>query len=143
MTTVAEQVDALKDLSLHDLRTHFEQVYGRPHPPYLRCDLLRKAVAYKIQEDAQGGPNAALRDRLEKLGAELRRDGKIKVRRVPGIKPGTTLLREWQGETHKVTVTKDGFYYRETCYRSLSVIARLITGTRWSGPTFFGVKGRA
>ena len=143
MTTVDEQVDALRDLSLHELRARFEQVYGRTHPPYMRRDLLRKAVAYKIQEAAQGGPNTALRDRLQKLGAELQRDGKIKVKRVPGIKPGTTLLREWQGMTHKVTVARDGFYYLETCYRSLSVIARLITGTRWSGPAFFGIKERA
>ena len=141
--TIEEEIRGLQKLSVGDLRIRFLELYGRPHPPHIRRDLLQQAVAYRIQEVAQGGPDLAQRDRLARLGDELKRDGRIRVRLGPGIKPGTRLMREWQGETHVVTVTAKAFHYDGNEYRSLSVIARLITGTRWSGPAFFGTKDRA
>ena len=101
---------------------------------------------YRLQEKAYGGLSAATRKRLRALAAEIEADPDADFLEVPRIKPGARLIREWQGETHKVTVTEDGFVYAGQRYKSLSEIARLITGTRWSGPLFFGLKsgsGRA
>ena len=94
-----------------------------------------RAVAYKIQERMFGGLPASTRRML--LGESV-------AARTPGpsrqVGPGTVLLREWQGTTHQVIVGEDGVLYRGQRYRSLSKVARLITGSRWSGPAFFGLK---
>jgi hypothetical protein len=77
---------------------------------------------------------------LQRLTEEIASDPHANLRDIPCIKPGTRLIREWRGETHKVTVTAEGFAYGGKRYKSLSKIARLITGTRWSGPRFFGLE---
>jgi hypothetical protein len=132
----------LEDLPKEDLWERYRQLYGRLPPPRMRRALALRAVAHRIQEEALGGPDPALRRRLAKLAEELRRTGRISVSAGPPVKPGTRLLRDWNGETHCVTVAHDGFEYRGERYRSLSRIARTITGTRWSGPAFFGLKER-
>jgi hypothetical protein len=96
-------------------------------------------LAYEVQAKLLGGLSAATRKRLRRL-AERRADSGHAARAAPRLKPGTRLLREWQGETHHVTVLEEGFDYRGERHASLSVIARLITGTRWSGPLFFGLR---
>lgn len=121
-----------------ELLDAFAQQYGRPAPQRMRRDLLRVAIAYRLQEQAAGGQEFALNRRLDRLVETLRKTGQIPVEK-RAFKPGTRLLREWKGETHQVTVLDQGFWYRGVRYRSLSVIARLITGARWSGPTFFGL----
>ncbi len=140
---IATDVAALDELSKDNLIQRFGQLYGRPPPRYTQRALLVRAVAYRIQENAQGGPDPALRRRLARLAGELRRTGRIAVGTRPPVKPGTRLMREWQGETHSVTVLESGFLYRGERYDSLSVIARTITGTRWSGPAFFGLRSGA
>ena len=92
-----------------------------------------RAVAYKMQERALGGLSAATRRRL--CGQEP-----APVRRSRKVKPGTVLVREWHGIGHQVTIIEQGVLYRGERYRSLSEVARLITGARWLGPRFFGVK---
>ena len=140
------QVDAILDIleseSKEALVARFEDLYGHPPPKRMQRGLILMAVAYRIQANAQGGPNLALRRRLAKLADELRRTGKISTQAKPSTKAGTRFLRDWQGETHSVTVLDDGCLYRGERYRSLSVIARRITGTRWSGPAFFGVNSK-
>jgi hypothetical protein len=99
-------------------------------------------LAYKLQERAYGGLKPEIRRHLEKLAASYKRDPDKKAASfaIPRrIKPGTRLLRQWNGKTHQVTVVEDGFEYEGARYKSLSVIARLITETRWSGPLFFGL----
>jgi hypothetical protein len=132
----------LETLSKENLWERYRQHYEQLPPPRLRRELALRAVAHRIQEEARGGPDPALRRRLARPAEELRRTGRIAVGARPPVKPGTRLLREWNGGTHCVTVTHDGFEYRGARYRSLSKIARTITGTRWSGPAFFGLKGR-
>jgi hypothetical protein len=130
----------LKERSRAELIVEYERVYGFPPQPHAREKLLSQAVAHRRQEQASGGSDRRLERRLARLAEALRTTGRLPVSSRPPVKPGTRLLREWNGETHTVTVTQDGFVYRDEIFRSLSVIARAITGTRWSGLDFFGLK---
>jgi hypothetical protein len=100
-----------------------------------------RAVAYRMQEQALGGLCPATRRRLARAAKE-RADGRAPSAPPSAIKPGTRLLREWQGVTHEVIMLEDGVRYRGETWRSLSAVAREITGVRWSGPLFFGLKAR-
>ena len=96
---------------------------------------MLRAVAYRMQERILGGLSPATRRVLEGLGE------KASTKPPPReLRPGTLLVREWQGTSHQVVVTDTGVIYRSRTYRSLSEVARLITGSRWSGPRFFGLK---
>ena len=100
---------------------------------------MARFLCWHIQEEAHGGPNAE----IAKLLAGLARGDKPGADRPRRLKPGSVLVREYQGERHTVTVVPGGFVWRETPYPSLSTIARAITGTAWSGPRFFGLNGGA
>lgn len=117
----------------------FAELYKTSPPKRISHDLLVRAISFRLQEKAYGGHHAGVRRRLRSLAEELRRTGTIEIKGATSVKPGTRLLREWQGTIHEVTVGDDGFVYRDQRYRSLSQIARTITGTRWSGPAFFGL----
>jgi len=96
-----------------------------------------------MQEQAFGGLSPVVRQRLQRLAVELKTTGRItSIGKQSPIKPGTRLIREWQGRTHEVTVLEDGFRWKDKTYRSLSVVARAITGTRWNGHLFFGLRPR-
>jgi hypothetical protein len=125
------------------LRAEWLKLYGCPAPKRVRRDLLLRAVAYRIQELAFGGLKPATLRKLKKL-AEQARSGPL-APPSPGtsLRPGTRLLREWNGETHQVEVVEKGFLWRGRRYPSLSAVARAITGARWSGPRFFGLLDRA
>jgi hypothetical protein len=97
-------------------------------------------LAYRMQEKAYGGLKLSTRKRLQKLAGELKRDPKAQLPPNQRFKSGTKLVRQWQGKIHEVLVVDEGFNYRNKRYESLSEIAREITGTRWSGPLFFGLK---
>ncbi len=99
--------------------------------------------AWKIQEQAYGGLGAATKRRLADLAKTMELDGDLARNRVARLKPGAKLIREWRGETHTVIVLEDGFEWQGKQRRSLSVIAKLITGAHWSGPRFFGLNGKA
>ncbi|MFN3233157.1 MAG: DUF2924 domain-containing protein [Alphaproteobacteria bacterium] len=141
--SVEAEIAALDDPSDEDVKARFEALYKCPPPPRMRREMLVRAIAHRIQENAAGGPDKALKARLDRMAAELGRTGKVTVKKSNGIKPGTKFLREWDGVTHEVTAAGDGFLYNGDTYRSLSQVARKITGTRWSGPVFFGIKDRA
>jgi hypothetical protein len=100
-------------------------------------------VAWKIQEQAYGGLGAATKRRVADLAKTLERDGDVTRSRVARVRPGAKLVREWRGETHTVIVREDGFEWKGRHWRSLSVVAREITGGHWSGPRFFGLKEKA
>jgi hypothetical protein len=93
-----------------------------------------------LQENAYGGLTVSTRKRLQNLAEDAIRNRKAPSEVTPQLKPGTKLLRQWQGELHEVVVADQGFGYQGHRYQSLSEIARVITGTRWSGPAFFGLK---
>ena len=103
--------------------------------------LLIRFLAYRIQEQACGGLSPATRKRLRELARRFGADPSAAIVAAPPIKPGTRLLRDWRGQSHRATVLEKGYEYAGKRYESLSQIARLITGTRWSGPLFFGLKG--
>ncbi len=133
---------ALADLDAASLRTEWRRLY-RSHPPrHIRRDLLVLAIAWKLQERVHGGLTAAQKRRLANIGEELRKNGDLSASPAIRMKPGLRLVREWRGETHTVLVLEDGFEWNGQRRCSLSAIAREITGTRWSGPLFFGLKPR-
>lgn len=102
-----------------------------------------RALAYRMQERAHGGLKPATHKKLRVLAEAGKTRSPIKVGESPRLLPGTYVIREWRNEMHQVTVETAGFVYRGQRYRTLSEIARRITGTRWSGPVFFGVKPAA
>ena len=137
---VAARLAALGEKDYDELQHEWRRLY-RQHPPRrVSRDLLMLGVAWKIQEKAYGGLGAAIKRRLANLAQAMEQDGDIARNRVAHLKPGAKLLREWQGKTHTVIVLEDGFEWEGKRWRSLSAIARTITGAHWSGPRFFGVK---
>ncbi len=138
---VLGRVAALKTASAADLKQQWRELFGKEPPPFNR-PYLESRLAYRIQELAYGGLKPETRARLEALGEQLD-GGNVVLRRIRAdSRPlaGTRLLREWKGVEHAVTVLADGFEWEGRPYRSLSAIARAITGTRWNGWTFFGLK---
>lgn len=135
----------LADLSkapIRELRKRYHKVFDKLPPPAFGPDLLRRTIAYRLQERMYGGLSA--RDRRElAANMKLTRGGSSKKAAVSRrIKMGSVLVREWNGKTHKVTIITDGFLYHDQKYSTLSAIAREITGTRWNGPRFFGLRSR-
>jgi len=120
----------------------WQKVYGRAAPEGLRRELLVPFLAYRIQENAHGGLKPSTLSELRRIARDLEKPGgSTESRSRQRIKSGTRLIRQWRGEAHEVRATESGFEYRGTTYRSLSEIARKITGTRWSGPAFFKLNG--
>ncbi len=137
------EIGGLADLDLPALRQHWRELYGSEPPVRMSRELMIQAIAYRIQERMFGGLSHSARTKLAAAGKGAGAAGTRSCRRGTRhqVKPGTRFLREWQGQTHEVTATVEGrFIFRDSTYRSLSEIARLITGTRWSGPAFFGLK---
>lgn len=118
-------------MPLKDLRTEWSNRYGSP-PPLRSPDLLRLILAWRIQAKAEGGLDRATRRKLKGTGSAV----------VEGLRlgAGTKLTREWQGITEEVLVETKGFRWRGTLYPSLSAVAMAMTGTRWNGPRFFGLR---
>ncbi len=136
---VAARLKIIIDMDLASLRAEWRRLH-RSHPPKgLSRDLLIRAIAYKLQERALGGLGKATLRKLSSLARKLEAEGARSFNPRPSIKAGTGLVREWGGKTHSVQVLDGGFEYRGQRYRSLSQIARLITGAQWSGPRFFGL----
>jgi hypothetical protein len=135
-----EALSRLHALDVRQLRELWCRLYKIAAAPRLSRELLLRAVAYRIQELASGGLRPELQRQLQQIASQLQQTGRITIHPRPRLKPGTRLLREWQGRSHEVEVLNDGFSWQATHYRSLSAIARQITGTAWSGPLFFGLK---
>ena len=139
---IPARLAALKTTPTPELKAQWRELFDSEPPPFNRR-YLESRLAYRIQELAYGGLKPETIRRLERLGEEL--DGGDRVRRsirADRDRPitGTRLLREWQGVEQIVTVTADGFEWQGRPYKSLSAIARAITGTRWNGWVFFGLK---
>jgi hypothetical protein len=137
---IKDQIGELAGLSRKQLLERWHSLYGRSAPTGIRRELLIPFLAYRIQENAFGGLSSKTRALLKSAQRELENARKPGARpqRTP-MKVGTQFLRRWGGEMRMVSVTEAGFEYRNNNYRSLSEIARLITGARWSGPAFFGL----
>jgi hypothetical protein len=137
---VLSQLAALKGMSVPDLKARWRELFDIPPPPYNRR-FLESRLAYRIQELQHGGlPDGAV-ERLDAL-AEAMTEGRPLQRKGSNARPmaGTRLVRQWQGAEHTVTVRVSDFEYQGRPFKSLSSIARAISGTRWNGWTFFGLK---
>ena len=138
---IPARLSALKTTSTPDLKRQWRELFDSEPPPFNRR-YLESRLAYRIQELAYGGLKPETVKRLEALGEQLdggdRKKSRIRANMMPIT--GTRLIREWQGVEHLVTVTADGFDWQGRPYKSLSAIARAITGTRWNGWVFFGLK---
>ncbi len=138
-----KQLAGLESASPVELRARWERAHKHPAPKRASRDLLLRALAYHIQERAEGGLSKAALRRLAHLADPKGNGDRQPSPAASRLRPGTRLIREWHGEVHQVTVGEDGFDYRGARYVSLSRIAREITGTRWSGPLFFGLRKTA
>src|SRR5947207_7898265 len=135
-----EALSRLPKLDIRELREEWRRLYKTDASPHLSRELLIRAVAYRMQEIALGGLRPEPQRQLRQIAQELKQTGAAAKRFRPQLKPGTRLMREWQGRTYEVVVLDDGFSWQGTRCNSLSAIARKITGTPWSGPLFFGLK---
>ena len=139
---VEAELDRLRIMPIVELRALWRAKFRCEPPKGFGPDLLRRSIAQKIQEIAYGGLDAATSRLLNQLMAQnAKTPGKIVLPR--RIKAGAVLVRDWKGANHRVTVLNDGYSYQGKTYSSLSVIARLITGTHWNGPRFFGLRAKA
>lgn len=138
MVSLDQQLDRLATLSPAELRAEWRRVYRAP-PPQLTTDLLVRGIAWQLQVTMGGGLSRLTERTLDQragLGPQKRALDPSR------LKPGTRLVRRWQDVTYDVLVTEDGYLFKEKVFGSLSAIAEAITGTRWSGPRFFGLAGR-
>ena len=136
-------IPVLADLgksSVEELRALWHGYFKSQAPAGAHRDYLNRALAYRIQEEAHGRLSAKLRRRLLAGNKPARVTNTRQFIPAVTLKPGTRVLREWRGEMHEAVVLEKGFMYRGKIFKSLSVIAREITGTRWSGPSFFGLR---
>ena len=125
------EVARLAGLDLHGVRDAWPARFG-PHPRLRSPDLIRRMLAWKLQAEAYGGLAAETRKLLVRPMAKPKG---------PQAQAGVRLVREWKGERHEAEVVQDGVMYRGGLYASLSEVARAITGSRWNGPRFFGLRG--
>ena len=132
---IEAEIDRVRSLGLDALRTLWRTTFRSP-PPAFGKDILARFLCWHIQEQAFGG----LDSETEKHLGGLARGDRSRADRPRRLKPGTVLLREYQGERHTVIVVANGYVWREATYASLSTVARAITGTAWNGPRFFGLR---
>jgi Protein of unknown function (DUF2924) len=139
---VEAELDRLTVMPISGLRVRYQELFRSDPPKAYGPDLLRRSIAHRIQEKAYGGLSRSARRVLDQMikAYAAKPNGKIVLPR--RIKPGSVLVREWKGKSHRVMVLADGFAYDGMTYNNLSEIAVLITGTRWNGPRFFGLRSK-
>lgn len=130
----------LENMERGELQAFWVQRFGGDKPSTRGVDLLRRQVAWRLQEERQGGLTTATKRRLRELARTYSKDSKHKPTAQPTLQSGTILTRNWKGRIHTVQITNEGFLYDGRQYKGLSKIACEITGTRWSGPLFFGLR---
>ena len=135
---IAAEILRLESLALDRLRKEWRRLHRTPPPKRLSRDILLRGITYRMQENAFGGLSKTILRKLQTSVPNEAMAAKNRRRR-PSFKPGTRLVREWRGVTHTVVMLADGVEWRGRRYRSLSVVAREITGAHWSGPRFFGL----
>lgn len=142
VANVDAEIAAIDQLGIAALRERWLEIYGAEAPARLGSEFLKRALAFHLQEQMLGGLGRQTRLRLKALERKLAgaKADRGRLASPASVKTGTRFLREWKGVTHEVTAIENGqLVYRGTAYRSLSVIAREITGTHQSGPRFFGI----
>jgi hypothetical protein len=139
---IDNEIAHLRGLDLDGLRARWRSQTGRTAPPHLPRTLLLRVLAYRVQAAALGDLDKTTARLLDRIADEARSGKQVEVP-VPdrvGLRPGTLLVREWDGTPQRVMVLVEGFAWNGNTYPSLSKVARAITGTRWNGPRFFGLR---
>lgn len=139
---LSRKIATLPDLNKTQLLKIWAENFAQGPPPKLRKEIMVPVLAYRMQEREFGGLSHGARKRLKEIAQSLRKEKPPNDIATPNLVTGTRLIRSWHGQVHEVLSTDRGYEYRGTNYGSLSKIAREITGTRWSGPAFFGTKGK-
>ena len=140
---IERELEILAHLPVAKLRERWRALFKTEPPSAFGPDLLRRKIAYHIQERAFGGLSSSIRRELEQLAKVISKASSGRIELPRRIKAGAVLIREWKSKTYRVTVHDDGFVFEEEKYTSLSEIARKITGVRWNGPRFFGLRNSA
>ena len=137
---VEAELGRLPTASIADLRNRYRELFRTEPPKAFGPDLLRRSIAHRIQEKTYGGLPRETQRLLDQLvrAAMAKPNGRLELPR--RIKPGSELVRTWKGKSYRVMVMADGFAYDGKTFASLSEIASAITGTRWNGPRFFGLR---
>jgi hypothetical protein len=141
---LANEIAHLRALDLDGLRARWRSLTGRAAPGHVPKTLLLRVLAYRVQAAALGDLDRVTTRLLDRLASDERSSERAEVP-VPdrtSIRPGTLLVREWEGTPQRVMVLADGYAWNGTTYQSLSQVARAITGTRWNGPRFFGLRDK-
>jgi hypothetical protein len=141
LMTAPPSIEAIGVMNVDELRTAWRDHFD-DEPRMRTPSLLRQEFAWRVQVQHQGDMDARLKQRLARL-ARQGEGSKKPTRASPKMSPGSTLVKEWDGVAYRVTILKEGYAFEGEVYRSLSVIARRITGVHWSGPRFFGLLDRA
>jgi hypothetical protein len=138
------EITRLRDLDVGELRNRWHAVFGRPAPPHVPRHLLFRVMAYRLQAVRFGDLDSASQRLLDHSGSPEKagQSAVDLVRRIADVRPGTVLGREWNGRMQRVAVRADGFAWNGKTYPSLSQVAFAITGTRWNGPRFFGLRDK-
>jgi Protein of unknown function (DUF2924) len=138
-TALSVEIEGLSKANIQDLRERWKILSGRAPGDSISRSFLTRAVVYRLQEQAFGGLKPSTRRQLARVAEETAGGSSPNKPHSRKAQAGTILVREWQGNAHRVTVLDDGFAFNGKRYRSLSEVAREITGSRWSGPRFFGL----
>lgn len=141
MVAIPDELARLQAMPRDELHIVWRRHFHSPPPRRVSRDLMLRAIAYKLQERVHGGLSQAAKRALRDVSSATGREGAngSLIRAATALKPGVRLARDWGGKAHTVLVLEDGFDYRGQRYRSLSEIAKTITGAHWSGPRFFGL----
>jgi hypothetical protein len=138
--SIVDSLEKLTNLSKAALCNLWEQTFKTDPSPNLRRALMIPILAFRIQEQAFGSLSSGTSGRLRHLSRAYEKDRDCSIASPAPLRPGTRLVRQWRDQVHLVNVEANGYEYQGGRYQSLSEIARLITGVRWSGPLFFGLK---
>lgn len=143
LQSLSAEIERLQTLNTEQLDERWSQLFGSTRPRRIYGALLIGALAYRLQEKALGGLRPATRRLLRQVAGTPAERRPIPALSKPRLQVGAVVLREWHGTTHRVMVLEDGFQYGNRRFGSLSEVTRVITGSRWSGPLFFGLKAAA
>ena len=140
--TISRKLASLESSPIKVLKQQWLALYGSKPPHRVSRELLTRAVAYRIQEQARGGLKPSTRRFLVRLGSDARGGQPMKFEPTATASAGTVLMRDWHGVAHEVRVLDRGVLYKRKRYGSLTEVAKLITGAHWNGPRFFGLRSK-